>query len=542
MKRIKSALLQSSYVQSEIASVRANLKAELKAELEAELHAELKAALKTEIKPEVHAELKVELAQAIQRLVQLPGTVRDFCADISVRRAKGTLNSEVDALELRRLVRTCAGLTPDLPGVVETADLLAEFRFLHASTSTLRPAFEAVAAPRVLFCGQAYYNSWYLSRGLRKLGWQADVYNWDTNPSSQIYYHGEDFRLGGDIAHTLNGELGFYLAALYRYDVVHFANTHCIAFGWSVQSAATSEAGEGAEIYLLKNLGKKIVYSNNGCLDGVSQTSFSKWGPESVCAICPWQSEKTVCNDERNLKWGKFRNSVANFQCTLGGNRVDYNDDPRVHEVPEFYCLDSEIWKPDLDRPPHYRRPDFQGEGVRLYHAIGNREERTRLDGVNIKSTHVYMPIIERLRSEGLLIDLIEPTGVPNIEVRFLQAQADIFLEMLTYGWFGANAREAMMLGKPVICFIRPEWLESLREEIPEYANELPIVSATPETVEGILRDLISHPEKRLEIGRRSREFALKWHTSEAAGKRFDQIYRALLAGEPLLRPGFNSR
>jgi hypothetical protein len=78
--------------------------------------------------------------------------------------------------------------------------------------------------------------------------------------------------------------------------------------------------------------------------------------------------------------------------------------------------------------------------------------------------------LIERLRGEGMALELIEPTGIPNKEVRFLQAQADIFLDMLTYGWFGANIREAMMLAKPVICFIRPEWLESLREEIPEYA------------------------------------------------------------------------
>ena len=34
---------------------------------------------------------------------------------------------------------------------------------------------------RVLYAGQSYYNTWYLSRALRKLGWRADVLNWDTN-------------------------------------------------------------------------------------------------------------------------------------------------------------------------------------------------------------------------------------------------------------------------------------------------------------------------------------------------------------------------
>ena len=73
------------------------------------------------------------------------------------------------------------------------------------------------------------------------------------------------------------------------------------------------------------------------------------------------------------------------------------------------------------------------------------------------------------------------------------------------------------------------EWLESARQEIPDYVDELPIVSATPQTVEAVLRDLISNEGKRLEIGRRGREFAVKWHSAEAGARRFDHIYRELL-------------
>jgi len=148
---------------------------------------------------------------------------------------------------------------------------------------------------------------------------------------------------------------------------------------------------------------------------------------------------------------------------------------------------------------------------------------------VNIKSSHIYLPLINQLRNEGHHLDLIEPSGIPNREVVFLQAQADIFLDMLTYGWFGANAREAMMLGKPVICFLRPEWLESARKEIPNYIDELPVVSATPQTVEAVLLDLIMNKEKRLKIGHDSRRFAEKWHSAEAGARRFDQIYSDLL-------------
>ncbi|MCA1616707.1 MAG: glycosyltransferase, partial [Acidobacteria bacterium] len=63
------------------------------------------------------------------------------------------------------------------------------------------------------------------------------------------------------------------------------------------------------------------------------------------------------------------------------------------------------------------------------------------------------------------------------------------------------------------------------------YVDELPVVSATPHTVYDVLKDLIEHPEKRREIGRRSREFAVRWHSAEAGARRLDEIYSGLLGG-----------
>jgi len=434
---------------------------------------------------------------------------------------------------LRILVREGAGLDTTVSAGESVQDLMTEVECLRDNKTLLLPVFNALTGKSVLFAGQAYYNAWYLSRALRERGWKADVLNWDTDPKSQIYYHGEDYRFDGTATDEVAWNLSFYVASLYSYDVFHFSNAHAICFGWPLQGLFEQHFGKYSEIKLLKDLGKKIVYSNNGCLDGVSQTSFAQWGPESVCSICRWRNEPAVCSDERNLEWGKFRNSVADYQCLLGGNRVDYNDDPWIHEVPEFYCLDKSIWHPDIEIPDAFRLPPVPEGTVRLYHAVGNREDRTTEDGVNIKSSHVYLPLIKKMKEQGLLLELLSPTGIPNMDVRYLQAQADIFLDMLTFGWFGANAREAMMLGKPVICFIRPEWLESVMQEIPDYAEELPIVSATPDTVEDVLRDLVANPDKRREIGQRGRAFAVKWHSAEAGGRRFDHIYSKLLQGNP---------
>src|SRR6185369_7510224 len=134
-------------------------------------------------------------------------------------------------------------------------------------------------------------------------------------------------------------------------------------------------------------------------------------------------------------------------------------------------------------------------------------------------TTHLIVRAVEQLKAAGYPVELVFCTNVPNRDVRYYQAQADIVVDMLTYGFFGANVREAMMLGKPAVCFLRPEWLESMRAEIPEYVDELPVVSATPQTIYQVLADLVAYPELRRELGRRGREFALKWHSRQAAGR-----------------------
>jgi hypothetical protein len=381
---------------------------------------------------------------------------------------------------------------------------------------------------RVLFAGQSYYHTWYLSRALRARGWRADVLNWlaPDDPQS-MFFRGQDFQFRHDRPSDPVRQLRFYARALRDYDVFHFSNAHCLHFGPTLQRQF-SRFGESSEVKLLKKFGKKIVYSNNGCLDGVSQTSFSAWGDEPVCNECPWQHVPSVCSDEKNLAWGQLRNSLADYQVTVGGNRADCNDDPTVHEVPQFYCLDPDFWSPDLLIPTNYRLP-FPTSTVKVYHSVGNYDVRTSNRSVNLKSTHVWVPVVERLRSEGHDVEMIFFNDVPNRAVRYYQAQADIVVEMLTFGFFGANVREALMLGKPVICYLRPEWLESMKREIPDYVEELPVVSATPRTAYDTLRELVESPQRRRELGRRGREFALKWHSAEAGGRRLEEIYLSLL-------------
>jgi glycosyltransferase involved in cell wall biosynthesis len=447
----------------------------------------------------------------------------------------------------------------------------------------------APAAPpgRVLFVGQAYYNTYYLSRALRRRGWIADVLS-VSSEGADAYSHGYDIRLdytawdyahhrrrvdalervlrraagpsdgpvGPDPAGPLEARVLKALftsycrhissgarrgpqrahierlrAAVHNYDIFHFTNVDNLRLAYFFNPNRVGSAPVGWDIQLLKRLGKKIVYSNTSCHDGVTQSSFRRWGPVPVCDICRWRAVPEMCSDARNHAWGRLRNRLADYQITCGGNRVDYNDDPRVHEVPQFYCLDPSFWHPDLLVPTNYRLP-LPSTTVRIYHAVGNYDVRSdTATGQNIKSTHIYIPVVEQLKREGYDCELIFFQDVPNRQLRYYQVQADIVVDMLTFGFFGATIREALMLGKPAVCYLRPEWLAQIAREVPDFVAELPVVSATPETVSQVLRELIEQPERRRELGRRGRAFALKWFSDEAGGRRLDEIYRALLSG-----------
>ncbi len=152
-----------------------------------------------------------------------------------------------------------------------------------------------------------------------------------------------------------------------------------------------------------------------------------------------------------------------------------------------------------------------------------------------MKGTHVFVPLAERLKRQGLDVELMFFHDVPSTKIRYYQAQADIVLDQLTIGWFGANGRESLMLGKPVVCWLRPSWLEQVGRQLPDYVDELPVVE----------RDRGDRRGRR-QGARARRRTAAASSASEAARSRssgtrprpahgaWTALYRRLLDGEPI--------
>lgn len=392
----------------------------------------------------------------------------------------------------------------------------------------------------VLFLRNSYYHFHYLAHALRRRGWDAlTVSTEDPNGPNAGYYHGEDVNLWDANPKRFQSNIEeFYWDALERFELLHFAGDGLLTF--FPISTGHGEAEEAWDIVEWRRRGRKIAYTISGCNSGVAQSTVARWsalGGSVVCDKCPWQLTPEVCNDAKNLAWGRKVDRYCDVIFTEGSPALDYQAIHKVVREPTTMCLNPEFWKPDLVIPDHLKIKRSDNE-LLLYHSFGNYDLRTA-HGRNIKGTGAIEAAVERLQAEGMAVRLIFVTDVKNTEVRYLQVQADVIVDQLNYGRYGATAREAMMLGKPTICYINRNELKPA--DILRSTQELPLVSATEETVYEVLWSLLHDRERCHRLGAAGRAFALKWHSADACAERYEAIYDSVMRkqfGEQSPRPG----
>jgi len=428
---------------------------------------------------------------------------------------------------VRRLEKPARGIL----GSVERRTLTVGSRLRGLLRGRTRRAVRALSGGEkrsVVFLGHSYYHFYYLAQALRRRGWDAvSVSLEDPNGLNANYYHGEDVNLFSSDPERLRRNIeGFFAEAVERFDLLHFAGDGLLSFfpeNWGSEKPA--------DIIRWRARGRKIAYTISGCNSGVAQSSVARWsalGGNVVCDKCVWQLRPDVCNDEKNLAWGRKVDTYCDVTFTEGFPALDYQNTSKCVREPTTMCLDPAFWRPDLEVPNHLKI-ERRGQELMVYHSFGNYESRAR-DGRDIKGTGAVIAAIERLQSEGIPVRLVFVTTVRNTEVRFLQVQADVIVDQLNYGRYGAGAREGMMLGKPTVCYINPNEVTS-SAALP-WLREVPLVSATEETIYEVLRDLLVDEERRRKIGQAGRAYARKWHSADACAERYEAIYDLIMRGK----------
>jgi glycosyltransferase involved in cell wall biosynthesis len=138
------------------------------------------------------------------------------------------------------------------------------------------------------------------------------------------------------------------------------------------------------------------------------------------------------------------------------------------------------------------------------------------------KGTPAVLRAIEQLRSEQHPFDFKLVSGLPYAQAQQIVRDADIFLDQFVLGDFGMASLEALALGKPVVCYLKPA-LAAL------YPPDLPIINATQETLPDALRELIASPALRRELGERGRAYMERHYNVAALTAELTALYRAVM-------------
>ena len=125
---------------------------------------------------------------------------------------------------------------------------------------------------------------------------------------------------------------------------------------------------------------------------------------------------------------------------------------------------------------------------------------------------------------DGLDADFRLVEGLTHDEAFELYREADIVVDQLNAGWYGVFAIECLALGKPVVTFLHDEAVRRTEEA---YGVEVPVVSATAETLRERLRPLVEDAPLRHRIGAASRAYAERLHDIDAIAGRARRAVRA---------------
>lgn len=160
------------------------------------------------------------------------------------------------------------------------------------------------------------------------------------------------------------------------------------------------------------------------------------------------------------------------------------------------------------------------------YPATEPRDSRHRLvvahapSRTDIKGTDAVLEAARSLESEfDFEFDLIH--GVPRAQAMARISRSDVFIDQLVLGDYGMAAIEAMAMGVPVVCYVKP----SLRTVY----GDLPVEDAMPATITDVLRRLLRDADRRAELSRRGLAYARERHDATKRALALAAVYADVL-------------
>ena len=320
-----------------------------------------------------------------------------------------------------------------------------------------------------------------LARALRDLG--VEAHSLAFNPGFP-QYQPDEFRPydGMPPLPRYAGYLASVLRHAGKYDVYHFH------FG------RTLVPPHNPDLPLYHALGGKVVFHHHGCDVRDRAMMLARHAHSATCSECD-----PFCNPARQKQ--VLAAAARHADAEVASTPDLLESAPRASHLPVAAYLG------DYPYLPFRRAPQ------RVLHAPTNRL---------IKGTRYVEQAFERLRPRFPQVEFATVERLPWRELRDAMAASDVVVDQLFMGWYGMVAVEAMAMGKPVLCTIRPDFEPLLAD--------CPIVRCRADDLADRLAAVLSDPTDRHAIGEASRAYVEREHAAPVIAGRLVTLYGRLLA------------
>lgn len=259
----------------------------------------------------------------------------------------------------------------------------------------------------------------------------------------------------------------------------------------------------GLDLTIVKRFGKPGIVEWQGAEIRIPEVEF-KDNPYYT-AVFDQGYEYRETESLARSRWQQDRFRRAGFACLAPIGMLQYVQRdifPEVHVLPRRLVL--------ADYPPVF--PDAYVTKPVVVHTP---------TAPVAKGTAAVLRAVESLQAKCDFEFHLIHTMPRNQAVELMQ-KADILLDQFVLGDFGSASLEAMALGKPVVCYLKPSLAST-------YPGDLPIVNATQEELEDVLARLVQDGNLRHELGRRGRLYVEKYHDATQVVGKLKKIYEGLI-------------
>jgi hypothetical protein len=331
--------------------------------------------------------------------------------------------------------------------------------------------------------------AWALSKGENELGHLSEVLY--TDNSWLKYPCDKQVKLGS--SKTINSFklCREFLAIRKKYDVFHFN------FGKSL--VEMNQFGIKLAELPFYPKGKRLFMTFNGC---DARQKFKTMKRKKIAACHNQKCYNGMCNSGRLDR--KRENNILKATKYID-HMFAVNPDLLYFLPPEkssflpYAVVDSVKSK----------IPITQKKKFLIVHAPTQREA---------KGSDEIIKAVKSLQAEDSSINFALIENTKHSEALKLYREADLIIDQVKIGWYGAFAVECMYMSKPVAVYIDKADLFFIPKKMAQDL-ENSVINITPDNILATLKEFIYDSQKLREIGGSARYFAHKWHSPQAVAK-----------------------